>query len=180
MKESLVKISKFISLVLRHRPDKIGIKLDINGWCDVYELIEKSKKYGCFFNLQELKEVVETNEKQRFAFNHDNTKIRANQGHSISVDLELKPMTPPSVLYHGTSERFLSSILKEGIKKMNRQHVHLSSDIETARKVGSRHGKVVVLEIDTAAMIKAGNVFYRSENHVWLTDFVSSRFIKEI
>jgi len=181
LREKLITISKFVSLVLRHRPDKIGLKIDHNGWADVSELIEKSRKL-CDFNLSELQEVVAENEKKRFMFNNDKTLIRASQGHSIDVDLQLKPAIPPDVLYHGTSRRFLTPILKEGLKKMNRNHVHLSSNVETAISVGSRHDRrytgVIILVIDVKGMLRAGHVFYRSDNGVWLTDNVPAEYLK--
>ena len=142
-----IKISKFLSLVFRHKPETIQIQLDENGWVSVSELIEKLNKNGPQTTFEILKYVVDTNSKKRFAFNEDETKIRASQGHSLQVDLNYEPSTPPHKLFHGTSVRFLDSILKNGIEKRNRQHVHLSADIETAMKVGQRYGKPVVLEI---------------------------------
>ena len=173
-----IKISKFLSLVLRHKPETIQIQLDDNGWVSVRELIEKLNNNGKAINLEILKYVVETNSKKRFAFNDNKTKIRASQGHSLQIDLKYKPINPPDKLYHGTSERFLNSILKSGIEKRNRQHVHLSSDIETALKVGQRHGKPVILKIQTAKMHMDGHKFYLSENNVWLTDYVPVEYIK--
>jgi putative RNA 2'-phosphotransferase len=123
--------------------------------------------------------IVDTNSKKRFAFNEDETKIRASQGHSLKIDLKYNPIKPPKSLFHGTSERFLESILKSGIEKRNRQHVHLSSDIETALKVGQRHGKPVILEIQTEKMNKNGHKFYLSENKVWLTEYVPIEYIKK-
>ena len=172
-------ISKFLSLILRHQPEKINLILDENGWTDVEELIEKSTKNKMKFSFEELEIVVDTNEKKRFAFNENKTKIRASQGHSIEIDLALEPIIPPKILYHGTAEKFQDSILVNGIKKMNRQHVHLSGDIETAIKVGSRHGKVVVLTILTEKMHEDGIHFYKSENGVWLTDFIDSKYISK-
>jgi len=174
-----IKTSKFLSLVLRHKPETIQIQLDENGWVNVNELIEKLNNYGKEIDFEILKYVVETNSKKRFAFNEDKSKIRANQGHSLQIDLNYKPIIPPEILYHGTSEKFLDSILKSGIEKRNRQHVHLSSDIETAMKVGQRHGKPVILEIQTAKMNKNGHKFYLSENKVWLTDYVPIEYIKK-
>ena len=170
-------ISEFLSLILRHQPEKIDLILDENGWAEVIELIQKSTKNKMPFSFEELEIIVATNEKKRFAFNVDKTKIRASQGHSIEIDLSLEPIIPPTVLYHGTAEKFLESILENGIKKMNRQHVHLSADIETAIKVGSRHGKVVVLNILTKEMHEDGINFYKSENGVWLTDFIDNKYI---
>lgn len=172
------KISKFISLVLRHKPEIINLNLDENGWTSVDELITKSKRdshQGLTF--EQLEEIVETNDKKRFIFNEDKTKIRANQGHSIDIDLALKPQQPPEFLYHGTAQANLDSILEKGIEKRNRQHVHLSLDKETATKVGMRHGKPIILTIKTAEMSEDGILFYLSENGVWLTDFVEAKYI---
>ncbi|WP_261510500.1 RNA 2'-phosphotransferase [Chryseobacterium paludis] len=173
------KISKFLSLILRHQPETIHLKLDENGWADVRELIEKSARNRMRFTLGELDEVVETNNKKRFAFNEDKTKIRANQGHSIDVDLALISQQPPEFLYHGTAEANMASILEKGIEKRNRQHVHLSSDKETATKVGMRHGKPVILIIRTGEMFKENIEFYLSDNGVWLTDFVDVKYISK-
>lgn len=172
-------ISKFLSLVLRHMPDTISLNLDENGWADISELIEKCNNHNVLLNIQLLEEIVTTNDKQRFAFNDDKTKIRANQGHSITVELDLEDKMPPEILYHGTAERFLGSILKNGILKQSRQHVHLSANIDTAKKVGARHGKPVVLTVKAAAMYNAGHKFFLSQNGVWLTDFVHPEFLIE-
>lgn len=172
------KISKFLSLVLRHKPEVINLNLDENGWTDVGELITKSKRdphQG--FTFEELEEIVETNDKKRFIFNEDKTRIRANQGHSIDIDLALKPQQPPKFLYHGTAQSNIDSILEKGIEKRTRQHVHLSQDKETATKVGMRHGKSAILTIKTMEMFEEGIEFYLSENNVWLTDFVDAKYI---
>jgi len=171
------KISKFLSLVLRHQPEIINLNLDENGWADVEELQEKCADNNILFTLDELDEMVETNDKKRFIFNENKTKIRANQGHSIAVDLALKPQQPPEFLYHGTAQMNVESILEKGIEKRSRQHVHLSSDKETATKVGMRHGKPVILTIMTRKMHEDGILFYLSENKVWLTDFVDPQYI---
>ncbi|MFN1218350.1 RNA 2'-phosphotransferase [Chryseobacterium kwangjuense] len=173
------RISKFLSLILRHQPETIQLKLDENGWADVSELITKSAKGRMHFNFEDLEEVVETNNKKRFAFNEDKTRIRASQGHSIDIDLDLKAAQPPDFLYHGTAEANISSILENGIEKRTRQHVHLSADKETATKVGMRHGKPVILTIRTKAMHEAGIAFYLSANGVWLTDFVDPQYINK-
>ncbi|MDO4880658.1 MAG: RNA 2'-phosphotransferase [Capnocytophaga sp.] len=171
------KESKFLSLVLRHSPEVIGITIDKHGWAEVDLLIKKmSKRFP--FNLKMLEEIVATDSKQRYAFSEDKTKIRANQGHSITVELDLLPKTPPEVLYHGTASRFVESILKSGLLKQGRQYVHLSADIATATKVGSRHGNPVVFKVDAAAMQKAGEQFYLSNNGVWLTDKVPAEFLE--
>ncbi|MEI3788710.1 MULTISPECIES: RNA 2'-phosphotransferase [unclassified Chryseobacterium] len=173
------RISKFLSLILRHQPETIQLTLDENGWVDVDELITKSAKGRMHFSFEELEEVVETNNKKRFAFNEDKTRIRASQGHSIDIDLALKPAQPPDFLYHGTAETNISSILAKGIDKRSRQHVHLSSDKETAAKVGMRHGKPVILTIRTNTMHEDGIPFYLSANGVWLTDFVDAKYISK-
>lgn len=171
------EISKFLSLVLRHSPQTIRIVLDENGWADVQELIAKSAKQRRFFSMKDLEEVVITNDKQRFAFNADHSKIRANQGHSIKVELNLEEKEPPSFLYHGTVAKFMQSIRKDGLMKMDRQHVHLSKDKTTAEKVGSRRGVPIILNIRSGDMFKKGFKFYLSENGVWLTDSVPANYI---
>lgn len=171
-------IGKFLSLVLRHNPGKIQLELDKNGWADVNELIEKCAKKGVGFTLEELEEIVETNDKKRYSFNEDRTKIRANQGHSIEVDVELTLTTPPEFLYHGTVAKFMESIRTTGLQKMTRQHVHLSEHLETALKVGSRRGKPVVLSIRSGDMHRAGFNFYLSANEVWLTNEVPPNYIE--
>lgn len=170
-------ISKFLSLVLRHQPEVIGLNLDEKGWANVEELQEKCAKKSRDFTLEELDEIVETNDKKRFIFNEDKSKIRANQGHSIDIDLALHPQQPPEFLYHGTAQTNVDSILEKGIEKRNRQYVHLSSDKDTAAKVGMRHGKPVLLTIMTGKMYEDRILFYLSENNVWLTDFVDPQYI---
>lgn len=178
--KELKRYSKFMSLVLRHRPEQIGLRLDENGWADVNELIEKMNMYDCQLDQSIVEYLVATNNKQRFAFNADKSRIRANQGHSLSVDLKLVSLQPPNVLYHGTAAVNLTSILASGLEKRDRQHVHLSSEVETARTVGQRHGKPIVLHIDAAKMFNDGWVFYKSENGVWLTDAVPAFYIRTI
>jgi putative RNA 2'-phosphotransferase len=170
-------VSKFLSLILRHSPETIGLSLDSNGWANVEELLSKSAIHNTPFTKEELKEIVVTNDKQRFIFNEDHTQIRANQGHSIQVELNLQGQTPPDFLYHGTVEKFLSLIQSEGLKKMSRQHVHLSKDKGTAEKVGNRRGEAIILVISSGIMHKEGFVFYLSENGVWLTDNVPTQYI---
>lgn len=172
--------SKFLSLVLRHNPGLINLKLDKNGWANIPELIEKSKAKKILFTGEILDVVVETNNKQRFTFNDDKTKIRANQGHSIKVDINLKPVEPPILLYHGTSINNVNSILSQGIDKRGRQHVHLSHEKETAMNVGSRHGKPQILRIDAKRMFSDGNKFYHSKNGVWLTQYVDPKYIDQL
>lgn len=173
-----IKLSKYLSLVLRHKPEALGITLDTNGWTDVKVLLEKMNSTGKKIGIDTLKTIVETNNKKRFTFNEDFTLIRANQGHSIEVDLGFKPKTPPEILYHGTGDKNVESILKEGLHKRNRQHVHLSKDVETARNVGQRHGKPVIFEIQTEDMLRDGFEFYESKNGVWLTDAVPVKYIR--
>jgi putative RNA 2'-phosphotransferase len=177
MSANLVKTSKFLSLVLRHKPEAIGLGLDANGWADVEELIRLANQQGTRLTRPLLEQVVKENDKQRFAFSADGQRIRANQGHSIKVDLALAPATPPAQLYHGTATRFLDSIWATGLHSSNRQHVHLSSDLTTATKVGARHGQPVVLVVQAAAMVAAGHEFYLSDNGVWLTEKVPVEFI---
>ena len=173
------QISKFLSLVLRHRPEYINLELNENGWADVNAVIEKSKSKNMDFSYKELKEIIATNDKQRFAFNEDQTLIRANQGHSVkTIDLQLEAVKPPEFLYHGTVEKFIDSIRRTGLQKRSRQHVHLSENIETANKVGSRRGKAIILNIASGEMHKKGFEFYLSENGVWLTDHVPAEYIK--
>lgn len=170
-------ISKLLSLVLRHKPEGIGLQLDNNGWADINELLTKLEKKNIEISMDELKEIVETNDKKRFVFNEYSTRIRANRGHSIEIDLALTPTPPPAFLYHGTAEKNLNSIFENGIQKMNRQHVHLSKDKETALKVGSRHGKALVLTILSGQMQRDGIDFFQSENGVWLTHYVATQYI---
>ncbi len=172
------RISKFLSLILRHKPETINLVLDENGWANVAELLEKSAKAGDGFSLEELTEVVATNDKNRFSFDAPKTKIRASQGHSIAIKIEFERRIPPPILYHGTAERNLDSILETGLEKRGQHHVHLSSDAETARKVGARHGKPAILQIDAARMTARGCRFYISANGVWLVDEVSPEFLK--
>lgn len=171
------EISKFLSLVLRHQPQKIGLIIDENGWVNVDELLNKLNQYHWQIDRQILEEIVKTNDKQRFAFDETKEKIRASQGHSIDVDLGLLPIEPPEILYHGTADKYILSIQKEGLKSQSRQHVHLSENIETATKVGQRHGKVIVLQIKAKEMYKNGFFFYLSANNVWLCDSVPIEFI---
>ncbi|MDR2954317.1 MAG: RNA 2'-phosphotransferase [Prevotella sp.] len=173
------RIGKFLSLVLRHEPQKIGIRLDENGWADVQELIQKCAMHRVNFTMAELEEIVATNDKKRYSFNEDKTRIRANQGHSIEIDLTLSPVEPPEFLYHGTADRFYTSMMSEGIKKMSRQHVHLSKDKETAHKVGSRHGRPIILTILAKQMYHDGIEFFQSDNEVWLTDFIDPKYISK-
>lgn len=177
MEQSLIKKSKVLSYVLRHRPDSIGISLDSNGWINTTELLNALNESGASITFTELLRIVNENDKQRFAFNNDRTQIRASQGHSVKVDLKLHATLPPVTLYHGTSVASLEAIKKKGLLPMNRQHVHLSKDPQTALQVGSRHGKAVILEINAEKMNSAGYKFYISENKVWLADEIPAKYI---
>jgi putative RNA 2'-phosphotransferase len=172
------KISKFLSLILRHQPEVVGLTLEENGWISVEKLLKACTDYGKSFTPAELKEVVETNDKKRFSFNETGKKIRANQGHSLEVEIEFEKRTPPEILYHGTAEKNVGVIFAEGLKKMSRHHVHLSSDTETAKKVGMRYGKPVIFQVDTKAMLTEGFEFYVSANGVWLVETVPPKFLK--
>lgn len=178
-KSEQTKISKFLSYVLRHKPDAIGLQLDSNGWADIDELINKANDSGELkaLSIEQLKEVVAGSDKKRFIISAEDNKIRANQGHSIKIDLQLKEVTPPETLYHGTAERFIESIGKDGLKPGERHHVHLSADIDTAKAVGQRYGKPVILKIKALMMHQQGFKFFQSENGVWLTDMVPVEFI---
>ena len=171
------KISKFLSLVLRHKPDAIGITLDDAGWIDIATLLTAAAAHNMTFSREELLQVIAASDKQRFALSDDTLRIRANQGHSIPVDLALKPLTPPEILYHGTAARFLTAIRQDGLRKMQRQHVHLCADIDTASNVGERHGKLAMLHIRAGDMHRAGLLFFQSANGVWLTDSVPPAYI---
>ena len=170
--------SKFIALILRHKPETIGITLDEHGWADVDRLIEGVNRTRPL-DRDTLEEIVRTDEKQRYAFNEDHTLIRANQGHSVPVDVELERMKPPAVLYHGTGEKYVSSIDRQGLLPRARLYVHLSPDADTAVKVGSRHGKPVVYLVDAARMDADGYSFYRSVNGVWLTKAVPAEYLRK-
>ncbi len=171
------RLSKFLSLVLRHEPEKIDITLDESGWTDCRDLIEAAKRHGTCFDHAMLLEVVRTSDKQRFALSNDGRRIRANQGHSVKVDLALETQVPPELLYHGTVERFLDAIRTSGLQKGERHHVHLSADLATASKVGERRGRPIILAVRAAEMSRAGHSFYLSANGVWLTDAVPPEFI---
>ncbi|TPF17985.1 RNA 2'-phosphotransferase [Priestia megaterium] len=172
------KLSVFISLILRHKPEAANIQLDEFGYANVDELIKGVNETGRRINLNILKEIVSDDKKGRYSFNESFTLIRANQGHSINVKVPLQKLEPPQFLYHGTAERFLDSILNSGVKKMNRLYVHLSDNLDTAKQVGKRHGKPVILTVDAQEMHKDGYEFYLSENKVWLTDFVPTKYVK--
>jgi len=178
MNRQLVNCSKFLSLVLRHEPEKIGIALDAEGWVDVDVLLDACNERGPHITRELLDEIVATNDKKRFSFSPDGRRIRANQGHSVTVDLRLDPKEPPELLYHGTIADFLDSIRHEGLQRGNRHHVHLSQDKKTADKVGQRRGKPVVLIIAAKRMHCEGYTFYQSDNGVWLTDGVPPEYLE--
>jgi putative RNA 2'-phosphotransferase len=162
----LVKKSKWLSKHLRHAPEHIGLELEAGGWVEVAALLAAARRANFSLSLEDLQEVVTRNDKQRFAFNESNKRIRANQGHSIEVDLQLEPQLPPDKLYHGSGAQYALIIESEGLKKMRRHHVHLSPDVETAWRVGARHGKPVVFEINAAQMHSDGFLFFVSQNGV--------------
>lgn len=176
----VVRISKFLALVLRHDPTRIGLTVDGEGWADVDELLSAAQAHGLPISRSELEQVVRDNPKQRFTLDPERNRIRANQGHSVEVDLGLVPVEPPPLLYHGTSRSTLAAILDDGLRPMGRRQVHLSADPETAVAVGRRHGPPVVLVVDSGAMHRAGHRFYRSVNGVWLTGQVPSRYLSLI
>jgi putative RNA 2'-phosphotransferase len=174
------KISKYLSRHLRHEPERLGITLQAGGWVTVDDLIAACARHNMILTRAELDEVVATNDKQRFAFDDTRTLIRANQGHSVEIDLQLDPADPPDVLYHGTGSGSVGAIFESGLKKMSRHHVHLSADLETARKVGSRHGKPAIFVVDAAAMQHDDYMFYRSDNGVWLINHVPAQYLRLI
>lgn len=180
MRDRTVRISKFLSLVLRHKPEEIGLTLDRGGWASVPDLLRACDAHGFSISLEELKAVVANNDKKRFSFSEDASLIRANQGHSIDVELGYRPTQPPAILYHGTAERFLNSIIERGLTKGSRRHVHLSKDVATALKVGRRHGKPAVLRVNSGQMHRDGHEFYMSENGVWLVEYVPPGYIRVI
>jgi len=171
------RISKFLSYVLRHHPDSIGIELDRRGWVDVEKLLQGARQKGVRIALDELRTVVKENDKQRFSFSEDSLKIRANYGHSIVVDLGYSPIEPPGVLYHGTAKRNLKAIRANGLTKGNRQYVHLSPDSDTATSVGRRHGKPIVLKVESRRMHSNRHKFYLSNTGIWLTESVPVEYL---
>ncbi|HPF38004.1 MAG TPA: RNA 2'-phosphotransferase [Phycisphaerae bacterium] len=173
------QLSKFLSLVLRHEPQKVGLSLDAAGWVGVDELLSALSAHGKIVTRAQLDFVVANNDKRRFAFSEDGERIRAQQGHSVEVNYEYEPIVPPATLYHGTATRVLDTIRIEGLRRMSRSHVHLSGDYDTAVKVGMRHGKPVVLRVDSGRMHAAGFAFFRTPNQVWLVDAVPPQFLTE-
>jgi len=177
MKDKTKRVSKFMSYVLRHNPQEIDLQLDENGWVSIEQLINNANSGGKSFTRDLIERVVATNDKKRFSISENGLMIRANQGHSIDVDLALKPLIPPAVLLHGTAEKHLELIMADGLKKMDRHHVHLSENSETASAVGRRYGKLVLLKIDAKKMHENGFVFYKSDNNVWLVDSVPVEYL---
>lgn len=174
------RISKFMSLVLRHQPETANLTLEPGGWVLIDDLLVGAAIAGIRFTREELEEVVELCDKQRFGIDPTDTKIRANQGHSTEVDLQLESAEPPAELFHGTPERNLTAVLHDGLRKMARHHVHLSAEVQTATKVGARRGKPVILVIDAAKMRADGHVFFRSANGVWLVEHVPPQYLREM
>lgn len=177
--KEITQISKFLSLVLRHQPQTIGIELDQNGWTNIDVLIKHANDYGVKIDRHLLNHIVATNAKKRFAFNDTQDKIRASQGHSVDIELGYINQQPPEILFHGTGEKSAPSILQHGIEKRSRQHVHLSSSLETAIKVGQRHGKPHIFKVLAGQMFKDNFQFFISDNGVWLTDNVPARYLKD-
>lgn len=171
------RLSKFLSLVLRHEPERVGITLDAAGWVNVDELLAAVNQHGVALTLEQLQHIVATSDKKRYAFSDDQKLIRANQGHSVEVDLQYPPAQPPEILYHGTATRFLDAIRASGLHKMGRHDVHLSAETKVTLQVGGRHGKAVLLTIRAGDMHRAGHVFRCSTNGVWLTAQVPPEFI---
>lgn len=178
--KELIRVSKFLSKHLRHEPEALGLTLAPGGWVEVKDLLEGCARKGMRISRADLDEVVANNNKQRYSFDGSGERIRANQGHSVEVDLQLLPTPPPAVLYHGTGHKTADAVEAEGLRKMARHHVHLSADTETARNVGARHGKPVVFAVDAAAMSAEGILFYVSDNGVWLVDEVPARFLSRV
>lgn len=179
--KDLKSTGKFIALILRHHPETVGITLDQHGWADVQELIDGINKTGNhYIDMAMLEEIVRTDNKQRYAFNEDKTKIRANQGHSIPVDVQMEKKVPPEILYHGTGEKYTESIEQQGLIPKSRLYVHLSKDIETARKVGSRHGRPVIYQVASGQMSLDGIEFYLSANGVWQTKNVPVKYLTRL
>ena len=178
MNNNMVSLSKFLSLVLRHQPETIGLTLDAGGWASVNDLIDAANSAGTPLDRTRLTQIVAESDKQRFSFSDDGLRIRANQGHSIPVELGLAPVAPPEFLFHGTATRFLSAIRERGLLPQGRHHVHLSGDERAAQTVGKRHGSPVVLTVCAGNMAKDGLRFYRSANGVWLTDRVPVAYLR--
>jgi putative RNA 2'-phosphotransferase len=178
--KATTRLSKFLSLHLRHAPQAIGLTLQPGGWVNVADLLAACAAHGHPLTRDELEDLVEDNDKQRFAFDETGQRLRAQQGHSVAVDLQLLPAVPPALLYHGTVPAALPAIRQTGLQKMSRHHVHLSPDEATARRVGQRRGRPVLLVVDAAALHAAGGLFYRSGNGVWLTEAVPPQYVRDL
>lgn len=178
MTNKMTSLSKLMSYALRHHPEELGIKLDENGWVSLKTFTQALQSRDRTISVDEVRNVVESCEKQRFSIDEAQQKIRANQGHSIQVDLQLEAKQPPNILYHGTVDRFLDSIFRDGLLPQLRHHVHLTESLNTAKSVGARRGRAVILEIETRELVSNGAQFYLSENQVWLIDHVPSQYIK--
>ena len=178
--KQVIRVSKFLSKHLRHDPEGLGLTLAPGGWVRVDDLLAGCARKGMRISRAQLEAVVADNDKQRFSFDETGTRIRANQGHSVDVDLQLEPVEPPAVLYHGTGHTTADAVAAEGLQRMRRHHVHLSPDVLTAQRVGARHGRPVLFRVDAAAMHAAGHTFYRSENGVWLTEAVPAEFLTRL
>lgn len=175
--KEIVKTSKFLSLILRHEPGRVGLELDEAGWVSIEQLLSALSRNGTSLSVEQLQHIVATSDKKRFAFSQDGLRIRASQGHSVEVDLRYEPQTPPELLFHGTASRFIDSIREQGLRRMERHHVHLSAETSVTVQVGARHGRPVLLTVRAGEMHRAGHVFYRSANGVWLVDQVPVIFI---
>ena len=175
--EKRIRCSKFLALILRHQPESVGLTLEPEGWAPVDDVLAACRKKNRALSFEELEELLALDEKKRYSLDESRTKIRANQGHSAAVELTFEERTPPALLYHGTVDRFLTSIFEQGLKPRSRHHVHLTENLETARKVGARRGKPVILTVNAEAMARAGHRFYVSENDVWLTDAIPPEFL---
>jgi len=178
--KDLTHVSKFLSYVLRHHPESIGLDISDSGWVETEKLIQKANQTDIDLNFPRLTNIVRNSSKKRFAFNHDKSKIRANYGHSIDVDLDLVSQSPPEKLFHGTADRFLDSIKKQGLTPQNRNFVHLSINKTAAQKIGQRHGDPVILEINSYHMDRKGWRFYTSGKDIWLVKKVQPKFIENL
>lgn len=176
--KEIIRTSKFLSLILRHEPERVGLKLGEAGWVGVDELLQAVNANGVALTIEQLQNIVATSDKKRYAFSEDGQRIRASQGHSVEVDLQYPPQTPPEILYHGTATRFLDGIRQDGLQRMERHDVHLSAETKVTLQVGGRHGKPVLLTIRAGDMHRAGFVFRCSANGVWLVDHVPPKFIE--
>lgn len=177
MSHELIKHSKQLSYVLRHRPDSIGISLGEQGWVEIDVLLDALRVAGRYMDRATLDKVVAENNKKRFAISEDGKRIRASQGHSVEIELGYTPVKPPTMLYHGTIEKFIPTIMQDGLIKGRRHHVHLSADLDTATNVGGRRGEPVILVVQSSLMHSQGHEFYQSENGVWLTDHVPAKYL---